>query len=55
MNVEPVAQTGSRLVVHAELQVAGRLASLGYSIIKKKADENFAEFERRFLAELDAI
>lgn len=55
VNVERIEQAGSRLSVHADLQVAGRLASLGYSIIKKKADENFAEFERRFLAELSAI
>lgn len=46
---------GTRLSVHASLQVAGRLASLGHSMIKKKAEENFAEFERRFRAELDAI
>jgi hypothetical protein len=37
------------------LQVAGRLASLGYSMIKKKADENFTEFEKRFRAQLEAI
>ena len=55
VDVVPLAAVGSRLSVRAELQVAGRLASLGYSIVKKKAEENFAEFERRFLAELDAI
>jgi carbon monoxide dehydrogenase subunit G len=55
VDVEPVADTGSRLMVHAELQVAGRLASIGYAIIKKKAEENFAEFELRFLSELGAI
>ncbi len=43
------------LAVAASLQVAGRLASLGYSMIKKKAEENFAEFEQRFRAELEAI
>jgi carbon monoxide dehydrogenase subunit G len=46
---------GSRLVVDATLQVAGRLASLGYSIIKKKAEENFAQFEVRFRKELETI
>ena len=52
---------GAALLVHAPillpspLQVAGRLASLGYSVIKKRADENFAEFERRFLAQLEAL
>lgn len=46
---------GCALSVCASLQVAGRLASLGYSMIKKKADENFAEFEKRFRAQLGAI
>ncbi len=49
------AATGSLLVVNATLQVAGRLASLGHSIIKKKAEENFAQFETRFRAELETI
>lgn len=52
IDVVPNDQAGSSLSVQADLQVAGRLASLGYSVIKKKAEENFAEFERRFLAEL---
>jgi carbon monoxide dehydrogenase subunit G len=49
------SESGSRLEVNATLQVAGRLASLGYSIIKKKADENFAQFEQRFRKELETI
>jgi len=55
VDLEPIDQSRCRLTVQASLQVAGRLASLGYPIIRKKADENFAEFERRFLAELEAI
>ena len=47
--------TGTRLVVDSTLVVAGRLASLGYPIVKKKADEMFAEFERRLRAELGLI
>jgi carbon monoxide dehydrogenase subunit G len=46
---------GSRLDVEATLQVAGRLASLGYSVIKKKAEENFIEFENRFRSQLELI
>jgi uncharacterized protein len=46
---------GSRLEVSASLQIAGRLASLGHSIIKKKAEENFTHFEARFRTELEAI
>ena len=48
-------EAGSRLEVEATLQVAGRLASLGFSIIKKKAEENFAKFEVRFREELGTI
>jgi uncharacterized protein len=53
--VEALEGATSRLSVDATLQVAGRLASLGHSVIKKRAEENFAEFERRFRAELAAI
>lgn len=55
ITLTPVDGAACRLLLHATLQVAGRLASLGYSVIKKRAEENFAEFERRFLAELEAI
>jgi hypothetical protein len=55
VTVEAVGGAASRLIVEATLTVAGRLASLGYGVIKKKAEENFAEFEKRFLAELEAI
>lgn len=41
-----------RLTISADMQVAGKLASLGYPIIKKKAAENFAEFQNRLLAAL---
>lgn len=51
----PVDGGMCQLAVEADLQVAGRLATLGHSVIKKRAEENFAEFERRFLAELEAI
>jgi carbon monoxide dehydrogenase subunit G len=46
---------GSRLDIEATLQVAGRLASLGYSVIKKKAEEYFIEFENRFRSQLELI
>ena len=48
-------ESGSRLEVIADLQIAGRLASMGHSIIKKKAEENFAQFETRFRTELESI
>ncbi|WP_110961929.1 CoxG family protein [Acidovorax sp. ST3] len=40
------------LGVEAQMQVAGKLASLGYPVVKKKSDELFAEFERRLRNEL---
>lgn len=44
--------TACRLGVDAQMQVAGRLASLGYPIVKKRSEELFAEFERRLRNEL---
>lgn len=55
VKLAPEEANGSRLGVDADLQVAGRLASLGYSIIKKKAEENFAVFEQHLRAELEKI
>jgi carbon monoxide dehydrogenase subunit G len=46
------ASEGTQLVVDAALAVAGRLASLGYPVVKKKAEEMFTEFEKRLRAEL---
>lgn len=43
---------GTRLTVASTIQVAGRLASLGYPVVKKKAEEIFVEFEKRLRAEL---
>lgn len=44
-----------RLDVEAAVQVAGRLASLGYPIVKKRSEELFAEFERRLRALLSGF
>lgn len=55
VNVEPVETASSKFTVNAELNVAGRLASLGYSVIKKKAEENFVEFERRIKEQLAQV
>jgi carbon monoxide dehydrogenase subunit G len=43
---------GSTLIVDAALTVAGKLASLGYAVIKKRAEENFVEFNTRLKAEV---
>ncbi len=55
VRLAPSADGGTRLDVEATLEVAGRLASLGYSIIKKKAEENFAEFSTRLRGQLEAL
>ncbi|MBN9429691.1 MAG: hypothetical protein J0H09_24620 [Burkholderiales bacterium] len=44
-----------QLGVDASMQVAGRLASLGYPIVKKRSEELFAEFERRLRAQLAEV
>jgi carbon monoxide dehydrogenase subunit G len=49
------AEGGTRLGVDATLQVAGRLATLGYPVVKKKSEELFTEFEKRLRAELEAL
>lgn len=50
--LEPEGAGGTRLAVDATLQIAGRLASLGYPVVKKKSEELFTEFEKRLRAEL---
>jgi hypothetical protein len=46
-------QTATKLQLHADLQIAGRLATLGYPVIKKKSVELFNEFESRLRALLE--
>jgi len=43
-----------KLGVSASMQVAGRLASLGYPIVRKRSEELFAEFERRLRTEISS-
>jgi carbon monoxide dehydrogenase subunit G len=46
---------GSRLNVEARLEVQGRLATLGLSVIKRRAEQNFQEFEARLRAILETV
>lgn len=55
VTLTPIEPASCQFSISAQLQVAGKLASLGYSLIKKKAEENFAEFEKRIRAQLEAI
>jgi carbon monoxide dehydrogenase subunit G len=43
---------GTGLVIATDLQVGGRLAALGYPLIRKRADEAAAEFAERLRATL---
>lgn len=58
MNVdldEQGIEHGCRLDVDVQMQVAGRIASLGYPIIKKRSEELFAEFDRRLRQRLSGV
>ena len=44
-----------KLEVSASMQVAGRLASLGYPIVRKRSEQLFKEFEARLRAELSGV
>jgi hypothetical protein len=47
------AGDGTRLAFVTDLQVTGRVAALGHSVIKRRSEENFAEFTRRLRALLE--
>ena len=40
-------ELGSTLAVDAKVDVQGRLATMGFSVIKRRVDQNFQEFEKR--------
>ncbi|WJR79896.1 SRPBCC domain-containing protein [Bradyrhizobium sp. NP1] len=46
---------GAKLNVSAQLDVQGRLATLGMSVIKRRAEQNFQEFETRLRAVLETV
>ena len=52
VDVTPHEAGGSRLATTVVLTVGGRLAALGYAVMKKRAEENFVEFTRRLVAAL---
>jgi carbon monoxide dehydrogenase subunit G len=43
---------GSHLTLHAQLEVLGKLAALGATPMRRRADDIFAEFVRRIAEEL---
>jgi len=52
--LDALPEGGTRLGVDSTLQVSGKLATLGYPVVKKKSEELFVEFEKRLRAELEA-
>lgn len=44
---------GTKLKVDAQIEVNGRLATLGMPMIKRRAEQNFQEFKSRLLALLE--
>ena len=54
VDVAPDGPSGSRLATAVALTVAGRLAALGYPIMKRRAEEIFAEFTQRLRAALES-
>ena len=46
-------ENGTKLTVVAQLEVNGRLATLGMPMIKRRAEQNFEEFESRLQALLE--
>jgi carbon monoxide dehydrogenase subunit G len=55
VSLAPIDGGDTRLVVDSTMQVAGRLATLGYPVVKRKVKEMFDEFEQRLLAELGLV
>lgn len=47
VRVEPLASGGSRVHLATEVQFLGKIASLGYPIIKRKADEAMKKFSEK--------
>ena len=54
LTLAPAGASETRLGIVTDLQISGRLASLGYPMIRKRADEHMAEFARRLRATLEA-
>lgn len=55
IELTPQPEGDTHLLVDADMQVQGRLASLGYSVVKKKSEELFTEFEKRLRTELETV
>ena len=52
LNVAPVSDSESEVSYTMDLTLFGRMATLGYPVVKRKAGEMRQEFTRRIVAEL---
>jgi carbon monoxide dehydrogenase subunit G len=52
LEVEPVSDSESEVSYTMDLTLFGRMATLGYPVVKRKAGEMREEFTRRIVAEL---
>ena len=55
VRLDSIAHETSRIEVDANMEMQGRLVSLGFPIIKRQAEKNFAEFERRLTETLGHV
>ncbi len=46
---------GSSLQIDAEIQISGKLATLGFPVVKKRCNEIFSEFEANLKSALEGI
>ena len=48
-------EEGCKLQIDAEIQISGKLATLGFPVVKKRCNEIFAEFEANLKTALEGI
>jgi carbon monoxide dehydrogenase subunit G len=54
VTVTPAEGSASTFAVDAKVDVQGRLATMGFGVIKRRVDQNFEEFEERLKKMLGA-
>jgi len=54
VTVTPEGPSSSTFAVDAKVDVQGRLATMGFGVLKRRVDQNFEEFEKRLKEMLGA-
>ena len=49
------ADAGTAMTFHANVEVLGKLATLGAPVVRRRVTDLFAEFQRRVIAEFQAV